>query len=100
MDKCLDINGDIDWTKVPMGSVIGFDWEHDGDIDHVGIWTGDSLLHARGGPNKQYAYYGYMVCEYFEGEGNGLDTTFDYAFNDYYQSCVVAIRSFEKHRLD
>ena len=100
MDKCLDMNGDIDWDKVPMGSVIGFDWDGDGYADHVGIWSGDSLIHARGGPTKQYARNGYMVCEYFEGEGNGLDTTFDYAFNDYYQGQIITIRSFEKHRID
>ena len=98
MPKCLDSNGEVDWKKVPLGSVIGFDWDGDRIIDHVGIWAGSSLIHARGGPNKQYACFGYMVCEFFEGEGDGLDTSFDYEFNDYKKNHVVAIRSFKKHR--
>lgn len=98
MTQCLDSNGEINWEKVPLGSVIGFDWDRDRLIDHVGIWAGESLIHARGGPNKQYARFGYMVCEFFEGEGDGLETSFDYEFNDYKKNHVAAIRSFKKHR--
>lgn len=98
MKKCLDENGKIDWSKVPVGSVIGLDWDGDGYANHVGLWTGNSLLHARGGPDKQYAKNGYMVYEYFLGEGNGGKATKDYGFNEYYQRHVCAIRSFEKYK--
>lgn len=98
MKKCLDKNGKIDWSKVPVGSVIGLDWDGDGYANHVGLWTGKSLIHARGGPDKQYAKNGYMVYEYFLGEGSGGKATKDYGFNDYYQRHVCAIRSFEKYK--
>ena len=95
---CLDKNKNIDWEKVPIGSVICFDWDGDKRINHVGIWTGESLLHASGSPSKQYARNGHMVCEFFEGKGDGKWTSKDYKFGDYWKSHVIDIVSFEDRK--
>jgi hypothetical protein len=95
---CLDKNGNIDWNKVPIGSVICFDWGSDKRIDHVGIWTGKSLLHASGGPSKQYARNGYMICEFFDGPGDGKKTSKDYKFGYYWKNHVIDIVSFEEKK--
>ncbi len=98
MKYCLDDNGKIDWDKVPAGSVIGIDWDHDGSCDHIGIWTGESsLIHASGGPDKQYARNGYMIEEAFLGEGDGKKTSRDNKF-DYYIRSVVEIRDYRPLR--
>jgi hypothetical protein len=43
------VNGSINWSAVPAGTVVFLDTAPGGGIDHVGLWTGHSLLHASGG---------------------------------------------------
>lgn len=61
--QCKGEDGNIDWDVVPVGSVISFDWDWNGKADHIGIWTGEHLLHAKGSKTQQYAVNGWMVCE-------------------------------------
>ena len=43
-------DGSIDWDSVPAGILVYFDWDGNGDAEHIGIWSGEnSLVHASGG---------------------------------------------------
>lgn len=43
------VDGAIDWESVPAGILVFFNWNGNGGIDHVGIWSGEgSLVHASG----------------------------------------------------
>lgn len=94
-DQYKDENGKINWEIVPIGSVICFDWDHNGKADHIGLWTGESLLHASGSKTRQYAKNGNMVREDFIGEGDGMPTSRDNAFDEGVQRGICAIKSFD-----
>jgi subtilisin-like proprotein convertase family protein len=48
-------------SSLSLGDVIAYDWESDGHIDHVSLYTGNSQIAAHSASRLNYAWNGYQT---------------------------------------